>query len=137
FHDTTRGNAQIDQVVMVLPVLEFYLNYDYKSVEIRNKYVAHLARLLELAGTPHPQAETGASVVLQMETAMAKTAMEIVKRRDPKNLDNEMDLDAVKKLSPSFNWGRYLESVQAPPTGKFIVTSPDFFRGMDQLIRTE
>jgi len=137
FHDTTHVIAQFDQGGMGLPGREFYLNDDAKSVEIRNKYVAYIAHLLELAGAPHVQAESGAEVVLQMETAMAKSAMEIVKRRDPRNLDNEIGLDAVKKLSPSFNWDRYLESVQAPASGKFIVTSPDFFRGIEQLIKTE
>ena len=56
--------------------------------------------MLELSGVPPPQAKTDADVVLQMETAMAKSAMEIVKRRDPKNLDNEMDLDAVQETGP-------------------------------------
>src|SRR5438876_2489294 len=66
FHDTTHVIAQFDQGGMGLPGREFYLNDDAKSVEIRNKYVAHLARLLELAGTPHPPAESGAAVVLQL-----------------------------------------------------------------------
>ncbi|HEY4660695.1 MAG TPA: M13 family metallopeptidase, partial [Terriglobales bacterium] len=137
FHDTTHVIAQFDQGGMGLPGREFYLNDDAKSIEIRKKYVAYLAHLLVLAGTPQAQADADAAVALQMETAMAKSAMEIVKRRDPKNLDNEMDFDSVKKLAPSFNFNRYVELVHAPSTGKFIVTSPDFFRGMEQLIKTE
>jgi putative endopeptidase len=137
FHDTTHVVAQFDQGGMPLPGREFYLNNDPKSVEIRTKYVAHIARMLELSGVPAAQAKTDAVVVLQMETAMAKSAMEIVKRRDPKNLDNEMSLDAVKKLAPSFDFGRYLQLVHAPATAVFIVTSPDFFRGTEQLIQSE
>ena len=52
--------------------------------------------------------------MLQMETALAKAAMDIVKRRDPKNLDHEMSLDEVQKLAPSFDWSRYLQLVHAP-----------------------
>jgi putative endopeptidase len=137
FHDTTHVIAQFDQGGMGLPGREFYLNNDAKSVEIRKKYVAFLAHLLVLAGTAQAQADSDAAISFQMETAMAKSAMEIVKRRDPKNLDNEMDFDSVKKLAPSFNFDRYLELLHAPRSGKFIVTSPDFFRGLDQLIQTE
>jgi putative endopeptidase len=137
FHDTTHVIAQFDQGGMALPGREFYLNDDAKSVEIRTKYVAHIARMLELSGVPAAQSKTDAAAVLQMETAMAKSAMEIVKRRDPKNLDNEMSLDAVKKLTPSFDFSRYLQLVHAPATGTFIVTSPDFFRGTEQLIQSE
>ena len=95
FHDTTHVIAQFDQGGMALPGREFYLKDDAKSVEIRTKFVAHIARMLELSGTPSDQAKADAAVILQMETAMAKAAMDIVKRRDPKNLDNEMSLDAV------------------------------------------
>jgi endothelin-converting enzyme/putative endopeptidase len=137
FHDTTHVVAQFDQGGMALPGREFYLNDDAKSVEIRTKYVAHIARMLELSGVPAAQSKTDAEVVMQMETTMAKSAMEIVKRRDPKNLDNEMSLDAVQKLTPSFDFRRYLQLVHAPVTGTFIVTSPDFFRGTEQLIESE
>jgi putative endopeptidase len=137
FHDTTHVIAQFDQGGMALPGREFYLNDDAKSVEIRTKYVAHIARMLELSGVPAARSKTDAQAVLQMETAMAKSAMEIVKRRDPKNLDNEMTLDAVQKLTPSFDFSRYLHLVRAPATGTFIVTSPDFFRGTEQLIQSE
>jgi endothelin-converting enzyme/putative endopeptidase len=137
FHDTTHVIAQFDQGGMALPGREFYLNDDAKSVEIRTKYVVHIARMLELSGGPAAQSKTDAEVVLQMETAMAKSAMEIVKRRDPKNLDHEMSLDAVKKLTPSLDFSRYLQLVHAPATGTFIVTSPDFFRGTEQLIQSQ
>jgi putative endopeptidase len=137
FHDTTHVIAAFDQGGVRLPGREFYLNDDAKSVEIRNKYVAHIAKILELSGVPEAQAKADADVVLQMETTMAKAAMDIVKRRDPKNIDHEMDLDAVKKLTPSFDWSRYLELVHAPAAGKYLVTSPDFFRGTEQQINNE
>jgi putative endopeptidase len=137
FHDTTHVIAEFDQGGMGLPGREFYLNDDAKSVEIRNKYKVHIAKILELGGLPEAQAKADADVVLQMETTMAKSAMEIVKRRDPKNLDNEMDLDAVKKLAPSFDWNRYLELVHAPASSKYIVTAPDFFREIDVQIKNE
>jgi len=137
FHDTTHMLAQFDQGGVVLFGREFYLNDDAKSVEIRTKYLAHIDRMFELAGTPPGQAKTDAAVVLQMETALAKAAMDIVKRRDPKNLDHEMSLEEVEKLAPSFDWNRYLQLVHAPAASTYIVTSPDFFRGVGQLIESE
>ena len=137
FHDTTHMIAQFDQGGMVLPGREFYLNDDAKSVEIRNKYVAHVARTFQLAGMPAASAKAEAATILQMETSLAKVAMEIVARRDPKNLDHEMSLDEVKKLAPSFAFDRYLQLVRAPASKLYIVTSPDFFRGEEKLIQSE
>jgi putative endopeptidase len=137
FHNTQRVIPAFDQGGMSLPGREFYLNSDAKSVEIRNKFVAHIQKMFELAGIPEGQAKNDAAIVLQMETYLAQAAMEIVKRRDPKNLDNQMDLDAVKKLAPSFNWAQYLSAMNAPASPTYIVTSPDFFRGVEKLIQNQ
>jgi len=137
FHNTHMVIAQFDQGGMGMPGRQFYLDTDQKSVEIRNKYLAYVAHLYELSGVPDGKAQSDAAAVLAMETALAKAAMDIVKRRDPRNLDHEMPLDDVKKLAPSFDWARYLELVHAPASEKIIVTSPDFFRGVEQLIQSE
>jgi putative endopeptidase len=137
FHNTQMVIALIDQGGLGLPGRDFYLQTDAKSVEVRNKYVSHLQRLLVLAGIPAEQATANANAALAMETAMARSSMDIVKRRDPKNLDNEMSLDDVRKLSPSFDWVRYLQAMHAPPSPKYIVTSPEFFRGFEQLLQSE
>src|SRR5215467_4406327 len=86
FDDASKIIAAFDQGGFVLPGREHYLNDDAKSVEIRNKYQAHIASMLKLAGEPESQARADAAAVLAMETALAKSAMDIVKRRDPKNL---------------------------------------------------
>jgi len=137
FHDTAHVLPQFDQGGMGMPGREFYLDKDAKSVEIRKKYVAHIVKLFELSGVPAIKARVDAQVVLTMETAMAQAAMEVVKRRDPKNLDHEMALDDVKQLAPSFDFARYLQSVNAPSSDKYIVTSPEFFRAVERLIRSQ
>ena len=137
FDDATRIIAAFDQGGFVLPGREFYLNDDAKSVEIRNKYQAHIAGMLKLAGEPEKQATADAAVVLAMETALAKSAMEIVKRRDPKNLNNKMSLEDLSKLAPSFQWKQYVTLLHAPASPTYMVTSPDFFRGLGQLIDQE
>jgi putative endopeptidase len=135
FDDATKVVAEIDQGGFVLPGREFYLEADAKSVEIRKKYQAHIASMLKLAGEPSAQAAAEAAVVLQLETAMAKAAMDIIKRRDPKNLNNKMSLEQIQQLAPSFQWQRYLALVHSPATLHYLVTSPDFFRGLEQLLQ--
>ena len=51
---------------------------DAKSKEIRDKYVKHVARLLQLSGESEAQAATDAQTVLTMETELANAAMDIV-----------------------------------------------------------
>ena len=112
-----------------------FISEDAKSVEVRKKYLAHVANMLKLAGASPTQAAADAAVILEMETALAKAAMDVVKRRDPKNINNKMTLAELQKVAPSFDWQRYLTLIHAPAQSSYLVTSPDFFRGLEQVIQ--
>lgn len=129
--------AALDQSGMNMPSREFYLKDDEKSKQIRDKYLKHVARLLELSGEPAQQAAAEAPVILKMETDLANAAMDIVARRDPKNQNNKMSLQQVQALTPSFNWSRYFAALQAPASPQYLVLAPGFFRGMEKLIASE
>jgi endothelin-converting enzyme/putative endopeptidase len=135
YDDAQKTVGQFDQGGFALPGRDFYLNDDAKSVEVRKKYLAHVANMLKLAGDPPAQAAADAAVVLEMETGLARAAMDVVKRRDPKNINNKLTLEEIQKLAPSFDWQRYLALVHAPAQPTFLVTSPDFFRGLEQAIQ--
>jgi putative endopeptidase len=135
YDDAQKTVGQFDQGGFALPGRDFYLNHDAKSVEVRKQYVAHVANMLKLAGEPPAEAAKDAAVVLQMETELATAAMDAVKRRDPKNINNKLTLAEIQKLAPSFDWQRYLALVHAPAQEAFLVTALDFFRGLEQAIQ--
>src|SRR6202020_1224198 len=103
YDDAQKTAAQFDQGGFALPGRDFYLNDDAKSVELRKKYLAHVANMLKLTGESETQAKADAAVVLQIETDLAKASMDAVKRRDPKNIDNKLTLAEFQKLAPSFD----------------------------------
>ena len=137
FDDATKMVAALDQSGMGMPGRDFYLKDDDKSKQIREKYVAYIGHILELSGEPQAQAAADAKAVLAMETALANAAMDIVLRRDPKNLNNKMTLGQIQALTPSFNWSRYFAAMHVPKSPQYLVTSPDFFRGVEKLIASE
>jgi endothelin-converting enzyme/putative endopeptidase len=137
FSHASRTLATLDQSGMGMPGREFYLKDDAKSKEIRDKYVQYVAQVLELSGTPKAQASADAQTILAMETALAKAAMDIVLRRDPKNLNNKMSVQQVQALTPSFNWSQYLSAMEVPESPQYLVFTPDFFRGVQKLIADE
>jgi predicted metalloendopeptidase len=137
FDDARKVFAAIDQSGMSMPSADFYLKDDAKSKEIRDKFQKHVARMMILSGESQVQAEADAKTVLAMETALAEGAMDIVKRRDPKNQNNKMSLAQMQALTPSFDWSRYLAAVKAPAAPQYLVLAPDFLRGMEKEIKSE
>jgi putative endopeptidase len=134
FDDAKKMLAALDQSGMGMPGREFYLKDDEKSKQIREKYVKHIARMLELSGESEANAAADAQSVLTIETGLANAAMDIVLRRDPKNQNHKMSLSQVQALTPSFDWSRYFAAMHAPASPEYLVLSPDFFRGVDKLI---
>jgi endothelin-converting enzyme/putative endopeptidase len=92
---------------------------------------------MELSGEPAQQSSADAKAILAFETALAKSAMDIVARRDPKNLNNKMSLQQLQALTPSFDFERYLTAMHAPASSQYLVLTPDFFRGLDKLIASK
>ena len=137
FDDARMNIGVLDQSGMNMPSREFYLNDDDKSKEIREKYRDHVARMLELSGESSQQAQADAAAVLSMETALAKAAMDIVVRRDPKNINHKLTIKELQALTPSFNWTRYFAAMHAAIAPKYLVTAPDFFRGFEKLVASE
>ncbi|HEY1939002.1 MAG TPA: M13 family metallopeptidase [Candidatus Angelobacter sp.] len=135
FSNAQKTVGQFDQGGFALPGRDFYLSDDAKSVEVRKKYLEHVTNMLKLTGESQAQASADAGTILQMETELAKAAMDVVKRRDPKNINNKLTLAQLQKLTPSFDFQRYLTLIHAPAQPTFQVTSPEFFRGLEQVIQ--
>jgi putative endopeptidase len=135
--DATKVVAFADQGGLSLPDRNYYLADDPKSVETRQAYVAHVQKMFELTGESPTQAAADAKVVMSMETALAKGAMDIVKRRDPANLNHKLTGQELRALTPHFSWDDYLKDIHAPATAHYLVAAPDFYKAMDQLIAGE
>jgi putative endopeptidase len=137
FNDASLQLAALDQSGMGLPSRDFYLKDDEKSKKIRDQYLQYISKVLELSGEPAAQASSDSQTILSMETALANGAMDIILRRDPKNLNNRMSLEQLQQLTPSFNWSSYFAAMQAPTSPTYLVLAPDFYRGIEKLLASE
>ena len=97
--------ANLDQGGLTLPDRDYYFKDDPKSVETRQKYLEHVQKMFELAGDKPDVAAAEAKTVLAVETGLAKAAMDRTARRDPKNRDHMMEVQA-ETLAPNFQLDR-------------------------------
>ena len=115
-----------------LPDRDYYTKTDAKSEEIRQKYVAHVEKMLQLIGDAPPVAKKEAQTIMQIETALAKASLTRVEQRDPHNLFHKMDLKQLKALTPSFDWDTYLNANGIGTVNTFNVTEPKFFEEVEK-----
>ncbi len=115
-----------------LPDREYYLNGDRKSVELRNEYVAHVEKMLDLAGIPDSAAE--ARKIMALEHRLAVEQMRKEDTRDMVALYNKIPLGELSDLMPEFNWEGYLAETGVQDIDGLVVMMPDYMRALDDIV---
>jgi putative endopeptidase len=134
--DASQVVAMIDQGGLGLPDRDYYFRSDDKSRQIRAKYIDHIQNVFKMTGDSAATASAKAKDVMAIETELARGSMDIVKRRDPANLNHKLSLEQLKALMPSFDWDAYLGVLHVPATHHYLVLTPDFLRAADKQLAT-
>ena len=124
--DSTRTIANFGQGGLSLPDRSYYLKTDAKSVETRQKFVAHMTKMFQLAGDKPELAAKKADMVLKFETLLAKDSLDRVEMRDPNKRYHIMTKKELQALTPHFNWAEYLKDIHAPAFDTLNVAQPEF-----------
>ena len=119
-----------------LPDRDYYFKTDAHSIEIRQKYVDHVAQMFQLLRDSPEAAKAGAADVMRIETALANGTLTRVEERDPHKLFHKMTLAQVQSLTPSFRWNTYLAALHAPAMREINVTQPAFYSALETQLRT-
>jgi putative endopeptidase len=133
--DATRVIGVITAGGLGLPDRDYYLKTDARSKAIRERYLQHITRMLELAGAAPPQAGADAKVILNLETELARASLTRVERRDPYKVFHKMPVQKLKALAPSLDWDAYLGALGAPGVVELNVTEPKFFQALSSALQ--
>ncbi|HUE04912.1 MAG TPA: M13 family metallopeptidase [Bryobacteraceae bacterium] len=134
YADSSREIAFAGAGGLGLPDRDYYTKTDAKSEEIRQKYVAHVARMLALLGDSAAQSAQEAQSIMRIETALAKASLTRVEQRDPYNLFHKMDRAKLQALTPAFNWTPYLKVSGLGELNECNVSEPAFFKEVQTLL---
>ncbi len=135
-HNASMEIAHVSDGGFTLPDRDYYLKDDDKSKEIRQKYVAHIQKMLELAGDKPDATADEAKRILTVETTLAKASMDRVMRRDPKNRDHKMTLAELNAIAPNFELNKYFVATGAPKFTELNVGNPNFFKAINESLNT-
>jgi len=137
YRDANQVVANADQGGLGLPDRDYYTKDDAKSQDLRQGYVAHVQKMFQLLGDAPDVAATEAQTILRIETALAKGSLTRVERRDPKAIDHKMSSGDLAKITPDFQWQVYFTKVGLPSLGSLNVTSPAFFKALNEELDKE
>lgn len=113
-HDPTRVIARVFAAGLGLPDRDYYLKPEPRFAEARAKYIAHVAKMFELTGWSRAEAKKASAAVFAMEKRLATAQLDNVALRDPAATDHKHMVVTLQKMTPHFDWNRYLDATGIP-----------------------
>ena len=120
-----------------LPDRDYYTKTDVRSLQIRQKYLDHMAQMFQLLGDSPEVATANSQAVMALETALAKASLTRVELRDPYKSFHKMKLSELQELTPSFRWSEYLAALPAPAISIVNVSQPAFYSELETQFKAE
>ncbi|MEY2629537.1 MAG: hypothetical protein RLZZ469_432 [Bacteroidota bacterium] len=134
--NSNRNVVNVGPGSLGLPDRDYYVSDDADSKEKRQKYVAHVARMLAFLGEKPQVAQKNAENILALEIAMSKPRLDRVERRDRRKTYNPMTVADLQKLTPAIQWESYINGLGLPKVDTVIVSQPRYMEAL-QTIFTE
>ncbi len=116
-----------------LPEREYYLKTEPKFAEIRARYLAHIEKMLALAGQKDAAAK--AKRILALETEIATLHWKIADRRDRDKTYNRRSRDEALALLDGYPFGALLEARGLASQSELVVRELDAMPGLAALYR--
>jgi putative endopeptidase len=132
FKDSTRQIAYAGQGGLGLPTADYYSKPDF--AKIRDAYVKHIAKLLELTGVSGADAQSQAKSVLAFETRLAAASLVPTELRQTENRYHYVSIADADKVTPHFEWAAFFKRQGATVSDGFSLTHPKFFAAMDAML---
>jgi putative endopeptidase len=130
YRDGQRFIENIAAGSLGLPDRNYYLNADAPFVQAREKFKAHIARILSLSGTPEAQAKMAAGEILSLETRLAESALDSATAADLAATDHKTSFADLKRLAPHIGWDVYFSEAGLTPA-ELSVSEPQYLARLD------
>lgn len=128
--NVSRNMCNLWQGGLGLPDRDYYLKSEPREKDIREKYVLHIAKMLQLSGESEADATQHAATIMAMETAMAKVSMDRVTMRDPYKVYNKFALADLSAKTPGLDWKTMLGAMKIQKEDTVLVGQPAFFTAL-------
>jgi putative endopeptidase len=135
FKDSTLMIGAVMQGGLGLPNRDYYLKTDIKFKQIRDAYVAHIAKMFELLGDTADKAKSEAITVMDIETKLAIASLSPIEQRDPHAIYHMTAIQDLDKTTPYFSWSQYLVARGQQPLKTINFGMPKFFKTMNELLQ--
>jgi predicted metalloendopeptidase len=130
-----RNTVYLLQGGLGLPDSAYYLDTSAKMAELRDKYRAHIAAMLRLAGISDPEGK--AALVFELERKIAATHVTREDSEDVLKANNPWARADFGRKAPGLDWDAFFKAAGLERRQDFIVWQPKAVVGEAALVSSE
>jgi predicted metalloendopeptidase len=131
--NSNRNVVSIGPGGLGLPDRDYYVSDEKDSKEKREKYVLHVAKMLQILGQSPESAKADADKIIALEIQLSKPRLDRVERRDSKKQYNPTAIADLQKMLPAVDWNTYLKGVGFPKIDTIIVSQPRYMAALQEI----
>lgn len=131
-----RYASYLAQSGLGLPDKDYYTKTDAESVELREKYKAHVARMMELSGVMEGDFKAKADAIFALEDQLAAASMNRTEQRNIPAMYNPYAVKDLNQIAPSVNWEKFIADMGIEGVDTIIVMQPEFFKEIEKVLNT-
>lgn len=132
---SSKNAVNIWQGGLSLPDRLYYFEKDARSVQIREKFVAHLENMYKIMGYDQAKAKQVAVSQLKLETALAQASRKKEDTRDPLKNYTKLTAQQLETASPNFNWPLFFQESGLQKVDSVIVGQPEFLAALNSNLK--
>ncbi len=129
--DSSSYAVHIWQNGLNLPDKDYYFNETERFIKLRKGYLAHIEKMLNLAGLPN--AKESAKNIMALETSLAEFHWTRVQSRDSEKRYNKFNTNELNNLTDKFNWQAFLAAEGVAKQKGIIINQPSFIEGFGKV----
>ncbi|MGZ4779555.1 MAG: M13 family metallopeptidase [Thermoanaerobaculia bacterium] len=134
-HNPSQVLARVLASGLGLPDRDYYFKTDVRFDATRKEYRKHITKMFELTGHSRAASQKAAETVFAMEKRLAAATLDNVALRDPAATDHKYMVATLQKMTPHFDWTRYLDRAGIP-NGDLNVDQPLFMEAVDKELKS-
>jgi len=136
-NDPTRYRVHLYQGGLGLPDEAYYREQKHQS--IREAYLVHIQKMLQIAGSEQDLAKSAAATIFEFETKLASNHWNNVETRDAEKTNNLTTMDSLQKLTSTFDWSLWFQGGKIRPAvlDESIVMMPSYFESLKDTFSEE
>ena len=113
----------------------YYFDTDADTKKIRDEYVKHVAKIFQLSGVNQEVSNANSTLIMKMETELAKSSRKLEELRDPIKNYNKMTIAQLNGLTPNIDWKAMFTNLNIKNADSVIVGQPEFYKGLNASLK--